>query len=67
MAVAGLPQAFTPGKGMVGIAIGSWGSETAFAVGASKVLGDGKVAFKVGATFDGRGTGGANAGIGFQF
>ena len=67
MAIAGLPQAFTPGKGMVGLAVGTWGSETAFAVGASKALANGKVAFKVGATFDGHGTGGANAGVGFQF
>ena len=33
MAVAGLPQAVTPGKGLVGVAIGSWRGEAAFAVG----------------------------------
>ena len=67
MAVAGLPQAFRPGAGLVGVAIGSWQSETAFALGASKVFDNGHTIFKAGATFDGRGSGGANAGIGWQF
>lgn len=67
MAVAGLPQAFTPGKGMVALALGTWRGETAFAVGASKVFEGGRIAFKAGATFDGHGGGGVNSGIGFQF
>jgi autotransporter adhesin len=67
MAVAGLPQAFRPGKGLVGMAIGAWGGQTAFAFGASKIFGDGRTVFKAGASFDSRGSGGANAGIGWQF
>jgi len=65
-AIAGLPQAFTPGKGMVGMAFGSWRGQQAFAVGASKVFGD-KVVFKAGASFDTHGDGGVNAGVGWQF
>ena len=67
MAVAGLPQAFRPGKGMIGVAIGHWRGETAFAIGASKVFDDGHTVFRAGATFDHRGSGSANAGIGWQF
>jgi len=66
MAVAGLPQAFAPGKGLIGVAIGTWRGETAFAVGASKVFGD-RIVFKSGASFDSHGSGGFNAGIGWQF
>jgi autotransporter adhesin len=66
MAIAGLPQAFAPGKGFIAIAVGNWRDETAFAVGASKVFGQ-RTVFKAGAAFDSHGTGGANAGIGWQF
>jgi len=67
MAVAGLPQAFTPGKGLIGLAVGTWRSEAAFAFGASRALDDGRTVFKAGAAFDSRGTGGVNAGVGWQF
>lgn len=67
MAIAGLPQAFRPGAGMIGAAIGTWGGEAAFAFGASKVLDDGRTVFKAGATVDSKGSGGGNAGVGFQF
>jgi autotransporter adhesin len=66
MAAAGLPQAFTAGKGMIGVAIGTWGSEQGFALGASKVFGSSFVV-KVAASFDTRGDGGANAGVGWEF
>jgi autotransporter adhesin len=66
MAAAGLPQATSSGEGMVGIAVGTWRSEAAFAVGASKVYSNG-TAFRAGASFDSRGSGGFNAGIGIRF
>jgi autotransporter adhesin len=66
MAIAGLPQAFAPGKGLIGVAIGTWRGEAAYAVGASKVFGD-NVVFKAGASFDSHGSGGVNAGVGWQF
>jgi len=65
MAVAGLPQAFSPGKGMISFSVSSWRNEQAFAAGASKVIGD-KV-FKAGAAIDSHGNGGGVAGVGFQF
>ena len=67
MAIAGLPQAFTPGKGMVGLAVGTWRGTSAFAFGASKAFDDGHAVFKAGAAFDSRGSGGVNAGVGWQF
>ena len=66
MAVAALPQAFTPGAGMIAGSVGSWQNEVAFAVGASKILGD-QTVVKAGATMSARGTGGFNAGVGYQF
>ena len=66
MAAAGLPQAFTPGKGMIAVGVGTWRGEQAFAVGASKVYGD-RWVFKAGASFDTRGDAGATAGVGWQF
>jgi autotransporter adhesin len=70
MAMAGLPQAFGEGGGMIGGAIGVYQNETAIALGASKVFNDGRTVVKGGATYveTSRGsTFGANVGIGYQF
>lgn len=70
MAVAGLPQAFGDSGGMIGGAIGVYQNETAFALGVSKVFGDGRTVVKGGATYveTSRGsTFGGNVGIGYQF
>ncbi|WP_083435605.1 YadA-like family protein [Sphingopyxis sp. C-1] len=70
MAVAGLPQAFSDSGGMIGGAIGVYQNETAFALGVSKVFGDGRTVVKGGATYveTSRGsTFGGNVGIGYQF
>ena len=66
MAVAALPQAFTPGAGMVGGGIGEWRGQVAFAVGGSKIIGD-QTVIKAGASINTHGTGGFNAGVGYQF
>jgi trimeric autotransporter adhesin len=66
VAIAGLPQAYAPGKGMISVAIGTWRGQEAFAVGASKVFRDNFVV-KAGASFDSHGEGGGNAGVGWQF
>ena len=66
MAVAALPQPFTEGAGMIGGAMGYWQGQVAFAVGVSKIVSD-KAIVKAGAAVSGRGTGGFNAGVGFQF
>jgi autotransporter adhesin len=68
MAVAGLPQAYTAGKGMVAGAMGVYRDRTAFAIGLSKALVDGHTVVKGGATYTSYGnTFGANFGIGYQF
>jgi autotransporter adhesin len=68
MAVAGLPQAFEPGKGMIAGAFGVYRDETSFAFGASKIFNDGHTIVKGGATFTTRSAQvGANVGIGYQF
>ena len=66
MAVAGLPQAFTPGKGMIAGAVGYWQNQVAFAVGLSKIVGE-RTVVKAGGSVSGRGTAGFNAGVGFEF
>lgn len=66
MAVASLPQAFEPGKTMIGGAFGFWQDQVAFAVGASAIAGEHTVV-KAGASISGQGVGGFNAGIGYQF
>src|SRR5690606_7895476 len=37
MAMAGMPQAYLPGKSMVAVAAASYGAQTAIAVGVSKI------------------------------
>ncbi len=68
MAAAGLPQAFTPGAGMIAGGMGVYRDQTAFAIGASKIFNDGHTIVKGGATYTDRSsTFGANVGIGYQF
>jgi autotransporter adhesin len=68
MAIAGLPQAFTPGAGMIAGGIGVWRDEAALAVGLSKAFRDGHTVVKTGATMTTRSnTFGANVAIGYQF
>ncbi len=66
MAVAGLPQAFEPGKSMVGGAIGYWADQVAFAIGVSSIVGEHTVV-KAGGSVSNQGVGGFNAGVGWQF
>ena len=66
MAVAGLPQAFEPGKSMIGGAVGYWADQVAFAIGVSSIVGD-RTVIKAGGSISGQGVGGFNAGVGFQF
>ncbi|TRW16875.1 YadA-like family protein [Glacieibacterium frigidum] len=66
MAVAALPQPFTEGAGMVAGAVGFWQDQVAFAIGVSKIVSDSAIV-KAGASVSGRGSGGFNAGVGFQF
>ncbi|WP_222927004.1 YadA C-terminal domain-containing protein [Sphingomonas gilva] len=68
-ALAGLPQSFMPGRGMMGAAIGGKGEEVAFAMGLSKAF-DSEHApvLRAGAAIDARrGTVSYNASVGFHF
>jgi autotransporter adhesin len=67
MALQALPQAYGPGMGMFGMGVSHWQGESAVAIGLSKATPGGKVVIKAGATYNTRGQGGANAGIGFAF
>ena len=66
MAVAGLPQAFEPGKSMIGGAVGYWADQVAFAIGVSSIVGE-RTVIKAGGSISQQGVGGFNAGVGFQF
>lgn len=68
-ALAGLPQSFIPGRGMMGAAIGGKGDEIAFAMGLSKAFDSAAVpVVRAGAAIDARrGTVSYNASVGFHF
>jgi hypothetical protein len=68
-ALAGLPQAFQPGKGMVAIGMGGRGSNTAFAIGVGKAFNSPNTpVLRAGAAIDARrGDVTYNAAVGFHF
>lgn len=67
MALAAIPQSIDRGGGMIGVGVGVWQGERAMAVGLSKSTDDGHLVFRAGATYNSRGQGGANAGMGIAF
>lgn len=67
LAAAAMPQAADAGRGMVGMGIGTFGGQTAFALGLSARTRSGRAVVRAGASVDTRGRAGANAGIGLQF
>lgn len=67
LAAAALPQANEPGRTMVAIGGGTYRGQSSVAIGASTFLDDGHSILRLGATYDSRGYGGANAGFGYQF
>ena len=67
MAVAAIPQTFESGKSMFGVGTGTWDGQKAIAIGGSTASGDGRFVFKLGATLNSRGQGGASAGAGIAF
>lgn len=67
MAMAGLPQAYAPGKSMMAIAGSTWRGETGFAVGVSTVTDDGNWVVKANVAGNGRSHYGATAGVGYQW
>nr|WP_246587099.1 YadA-like family protein [Stakelama flava] len=67
LATAGLPQAYIAGKGMIAIAGGTYGGESAVAFGFSKAMTDQHSVVKLSGSYDSRGRAGASAGFGYQF
>ncbi len=67
MAVAGLPQAYLPGKSMMAIAGGVYRGESGYAVGFSSISDGGNWVIKGTASGNSRGHYGATAGVGYQW
>jgi autotransporter adhesin len=67
LAAAGLPQAYEPGRSMFALGAGTYGGQSAFAMGLSRIMDDGRTILKAGATYDTQERTGANVGVGFQF
>ena len=67
MAVAGLPQAYLPGKNMMAIAGSTYRGAQGYAVGYSGISDNGNWIIKGTASGNSRGQYGATAGIGYQW
>ncbi|PMC15720.1 hypothetical protein CJ230_10690 [Oligella urethralis] len=67
LAVAGLPQAYIPGKSLVALGTGNYGSQTGFAAGVSRISDNGKWILKGSVSTATHGRVGTNAAIGYQW
>ncbi|WP_200822241.1 YadA family autotransporter adhesin [Caballeronia terrestris] len=67
LAVAGLPQAVLPGRGMVAIGGGTYGGQSAVALGVSQLSDNGIWAYKVTGTTSTRGEFGVSLGAGMHW
>lgn len=67
MAMSSLPQAFIPGKSLIGGGVGTYNGESAVAIGFSKLSNDGRWVMKVNGTADTQGNAGGSIGAGFHF
>ena len=67
MAMSALPQAYLPGKSMIGGGVGTYNGESAVAIGFSKLSNDGRWVMKINGTADTQGNAGASIGAGFHF
>ena len=67
MAVAGLPQAYLPGKSMMAVSGSAYRGESGYAVGFSSISDGGNWIIKGTATGNSRGHYGATAGVGYQW
>ncbi|WP_458069665.1 YadA-like family protein [Rhodanobacter sp. BL-MT-08] len=67
MAMAGLPQAYEPGKSMAAVAAGTFRSESSLAVGVSTISEGGRWVYKLTGSVDTRGDGGVAIGAGMQW
>ena len=67
MAMAGMPQAFIPGKSMFAAGVGGYSGQAALAVGVSKLSDNGRWIVKFSGSANSRGKVGVSAGAGFQW
>lgn len=67
MALAGMPQPYEAGRGMLSMGAGTVQGQQAIAFGFAKAFSDEHTVMKVGATYNTRGKVGANLGVGYQF
>ncbi|VWB69986.1 transporter [Burkholderia lata] len=67
MAMAGLPQAYVPGKSMVALGGATWRGESGVALGLSTISDSGKWVVKGSASSTSRGDIGASVGVGYQW
>nr|WP_157056099.1 YadA-like family protein [Candidatus Burkholderia verschuerenii] len=67
LAAANLPQAATPGRGMISAGVGSYRGEAALAIGVSHFSDSGRWMLKGSLTSDTRSTVGVGAGVGYQW
>ncbi|WP_336220485.1 YadA-like family protein, partial [Citrobacter amalonaticus] len=67
MAMAGLPQAYSPGASMVALGGGTYQGESAVALGVSAVSDNGKWVAKLSGTTNSQGDVGAAVGVGYQW
>ncbi|MFK3650681.1 YadA family autotransporter adhesin [Lysobacter enzymogenes] len=67
LAVAGLPQAYLPGKRMAAMALGSYQGESGIAIGVSGVTEDGHVVYKLQGTGNTSSGWGGSVGVGYQW
>lgn len=67
MAMASMPQAYTPGKSMAAVGVSSYEGESAISLGASHVTEDGRFVLKMQGSHSSRGDFGIGAGAGIQW
>lgn len=66
-AMSGIPQAYLPGKSLMGLGVGGYGGESAIAIGGSRISDNGKVIMKLNAGQNTRGNFSVGAGVGWQW
>ena len=67
LAAATIPQAYTPGKSLVGIAAGNYQGENSLALGMSRISDNGKIIIRLSGTANSQGKTGVAAGVGYQW
>lgn len=67
MAVASLPQPYRPDQSMLGVALGGFNGQAGFALGVSRITGDGSWVLKANANVNTNGNVGVGVGAGFTW